>query len=560
MPYDPPADTRPVEGPRKISPDFDKELRTLSQEVLRQAGTSPSKALRLARLGAKQALERGLIWEHFRFLFHCLEQCDYLGRSREMAEFFDRALRVYQRLGPEEERGKYLAQIGTYYQIVGNFKEAYKALSEGVRYLEMVSGDDNSLGQALGSLGVIAEVAGDHRGAMEYYLRAIAVWEPIGNVYGVANYLIKIARINVTMSRMERAMESLDRAFKLHQGAGNRLGMACTLDEIARAYSECGKPQESLKILPQALEMFTEMGMNRSIAGVLQRLGEAHFRLGNIREGLSYCEQASEIIDPTDRWNGAFVAETALAIGAAYYRLGELVAARAAAERSVEFAESYDSRHQACEAHRLLSQILEELGDAVGALRHERQFARINKEIFGIERQKEFAEIELRQAIADVIREQQEQRRRAQEAEQEARRHEAEVRALALKSLHRDKALKRVQEAVRLHTNGSEDRKLAGNVISDIENALDEHGEWRTFDKEFESVHHAFIGRVEDRCSDLTPTEIRITILIRLGLANKQIGDALFIAPATVKTHRRNIRRKFGLSAGANLTSMLLSI
>lgn len=58
----------------------------------------------------------------------------------------------------------------------------------------------------------------------------------------------------------------------------------------------------------------------------------------------------------------------------------------------------------------------------------------------------------------------------------------------------------------------------------------------------------------------LSPTELRVASLIRGGFSTEEIAGQLFISQNTVRTHRRNIRRKLKLGgAGQNLRSYLLS-
>jgi DNA-binding CsgD family transcriptional regulator len=45
----------------------------------------------------------------------------------------------------------------------------------------------------------------------------------------------------------------------------------------------------------------------------------------------------------------------------------------------------------------------------------------------------------------------------------------------------------------------------------------------------------------------LTVQECRIAMLIAQGLSTEAIAAQLYIAPTTVKVHRRNIRKKLGL-------------
>jgi DNA-binding CsgD family transcriptional regulator len=56
----------------------------------------------------------------------------------------------------------------------------------------------------------------------------------------------------------------------------------------------------------------------------------------------------------------------------------------------------------------------------------------------------------------------------------------------------------------------------------------------------------------------LSPTELRIAAMIKNGLSNSEIASQLFISESTVKTHRKNIRRKLNLrDSKINLRSYL---
>ncbi len=58
----------------------------------------------------------------------------------------------------------------------------------------------------------------------------------------------------------------------------------------------------------------------------------------------------------------------------------------------------------------------------------------------------------------------------------------------------------------------------------------------------------------------LTPKEITIVNMIKIGYPTKTIAKLMKISPRTVDTHRKNIRSKIGLSKKrANLRSHLLA-
>jgi DNA-binding NarL/FixJ family response regulator len=68
----------------------------------------------------------------------------------------------------------------------------------------------------------------------------------------------------------------------------------------------------------------------------------------------------------------------------------------------------------------------------------------------------------------------------------------------------------------------------------------------------------AGLAKTSEAAGALSTTELRIAVLIKNDLSNDQIADQLYLSPETVKTHRRNIRRKLGLqNSSKNLATYL---
>jgi len=60
-----------------------------------------------------------------------------------------------------------------------------------------------------------------------------------------------------------------------------------------------------------------------------------------------------------------------------------------------------------------------------------------------------------------------------------------------------------------------------------------------------------------EQWESLTPRERQITALTCLGYTNRQIAQRLTITPATVATHLKNSKRKFGLRTNLELRNTL---
>lgn len=63
----------------------------------------------------------------------------------------------------------------------------------------------------------------------------------------------------------------------------------------------------------------------------------------------------------------------------------------------------------------------------------------------------------------------------------------------------------------------------------------------------------------DDRCSDLSPRERDVILLIVKGLSNKEIAARMNVSVNTVMTHRRNIASKLKIHSPAGLTIFALA-
>jgi DNA-binding CsgD family transcriptional regulator len=88
--------------------------------------------------------------------------------------------------------------------------------------------------------------------------------------------------------------------------------------------------------------------------------------------------------------------------------------------------------------------------------------------------------------------------------------------------------------------------------------------------EQYRTDFELLLSYIEDLTSDLandvkiaeslSVTELRIASMIKHGVSAEEIARHLYISPSTVKTHRRNIRRKLNIqNSGINLRAYLAS-
>ncbi len=96
------------------------------------------------------------------------------------------------------------------------------------------------------------------------------------------------------------------------------------------------------------------------------------------------------------------------------------------------------------------------------------------------------------------------------------------------------------------------DSKLA-NLISDLA-VFNQHNHWDEFHKRFEDVHQDFYKTLNLNHSNLSPADLKLAALIKLGLSAKEIAAITQNTHESVHVARSRLRKKLKLETVDNLT------
>jgi PAS domain S-box-containing protein len=119
---------------------------------------------------------------------------------------------------------------------------------------------------------------------------------------------------------------------------------------------------------------------------------------------------------------------------------------------------------------------------------------------------------------------------------------------------HRLEAEKTVAGAISSKIMPIIDNLRKSDKFDDIQTSLD------VLNAHLQTLTKDLMGEM-NTVANLTPSEVQVATMIKNGLKSREIAEKFYISPQTVKTHRRNIRKKLNIRApGACLTSYLRSI
>ncbi len=106
----------------------------------------------------------------------------------------------------------------------------------------------------------------------------------------------------------------------------------------------------------------------------------------------------------------------------------------------------------------------------------------------------------------------------------------------------------------------SESQKRAWDALSGLRELLDTEKDWAVFEAHFSASYPKFLTHLIESFPKLTKQELRICMLVKIGLTSLQIADMLFVSKRSIDSHRNHLRKKISLTPDQKLTLFLETI
>jgi DNA-binding CsgD family transcriptional regulator len=83
---------------------------------------------------------------------------------------------------------------------------------------------------------------------------------------------------------------------------------------------------------------------------------------------------------------------------------------------------------------------------------------------------------------------------------------------------------------------------------------------WKEFERTFLEIHPDFYKKLHAGCPSISPAELKLAALIKLGLSSKQIGNIAAIKAESVDVARSRLRNKLNLQGDSSLRRYLFNL
>lgn len=137
-----------------------------------------------------------------------------------------------------------------------------------------------------------------------------------------------------------------------------------------------------------------------------------------------------------------------------------------------------------------------------------------------------------------------------------------ELVTLTMRLVENSQLINDLISQVETFTSSDFNVKIMTEKISSIKQQLFSKAsdtQWKQFNESFQRINPRFHLNLLQNHPGLTPAEIQLSTLIKLGLSTKEISGIIYSTVDSIKVARARLRKKLNINAEANLTGYLMS-
>jgi tetratricopeptide (TPR) repeat protein len=522
-----------------------------SKDFYRQ---NPKQAEKWAREALKLATKlknaEGVARAHYRIGCALFQHCQYPAATEE----FRTAIKLDPKggllEGPMFMLGLALAKQGKYTEALELYDRSL-ALS---REHHTISEID-----ILSAMGNAALEQGDYPKALEYQYQSLELVERTDDRLRRSVVLSNIGLIFLEVQDVKRADFFFERAYILSKELEDDYGLSSIL-------SNRGMIAQSLNQLNSAITYYVEAlgiaqrGSRKDIeAYIEERYGVIELEQSKPNLALSHFHRAKELGEELNLhtiWCASLIGN-----GRALIEKQQPTKAIPLLEKSLQMCKESGLLAIECECTSALAKAYEASGKLKESVQFFNRFIELNAIVHSQQKQRALVEISARIEIEKADRERARMEQIANDASEraellrvEAEQRSKELTSLALTLVERNEFLCNLKREIEPVIKSP---RKAKSLLEKIDNHVRSDRDWETFEHQFNEIHRDFLKALSAKFRLLTPTELKIAVLIKLNLPTKAIANLLCLSSRTVENHRQALRIKLKLHADANLVSFL---
>jgi tetratricopeptide (TPR) repeat protein len=426
--------------------------------------------------------------------------------------------------------------IGKVYMEMNNYKAAIIFFEEA---LENATKINYPKGKAIaqGSIGTMFEKQGKYVQALDYQKESLAIFEFLNDSLGIAMINENIGSIYEDLANYPLAYSYFKNSYQLLLGSHSR-AEAHVLNNIGDVHRKSGDYTKALMYTQQSLDLSLAMQDNHLIESAYKDLSKTYALKGNYQKAFQ------------NRLESDMYREKALK----HQNLNQINALQTAyqAEKRETQIQLLQHQNEVSKANVTLLLVISVSAVIVFVVvfiyynkkrKHKQKILDYKQRTLRAELEKK--EIEEKNLQRDI---------------------QLKTTALSRYSLHLSQKNKILSDLSQTLKQVSKRKNIDINtkineITKEIDFNLKQENEWEEFKVFFKEIHPDFVKKLSGISQDkLSPSELKLGILLRLNMSSKEIASILRVTPDSVRVARYRLRKKLPIDAKEDLVSFMLAI
>ncbi|TRX54771.1 tetratricopeptide repeat protein [Fulvivirga sp. M361] len=455
--------------------------------------------------------------------------------------------------------------IGEVYRKLGDFEKALRYALKSQKLAERL-GNQKALANNYNNIAIIYKRLGNLEKAKEFYWKALHLNEELNRPFNIGSNYNNIGLLLIEEMKYDSALIYYQAALKLIESA---YGRATIFNNVGHAYFNLQRYDSSEYYHRKAFDIEMKNGFKDQMSLSMINIAGSVKELGRYNESIQLAEEAYTINEQEKNYN--LLNSAALVLSNAYEKAGDL-------KNSLFYFRKHKQYHDSVYNENKQNEILnlqlkfntaeKERENELLRQKNELNKARIKQQyIIGIvlaiilllsiwilglsiKRSKTKQELTVQKLKTEQIQK--------DFLEKELTFKNRELTNFALQIVERNEFIADVtREIEKWSKNGLSDDVKVKELVKKIKENESINRDQKEFDAHVSSIYESFYNKLEENYSDLTRSEKRLAVLLRLKLSSKEISSILGISPKSVDMSRYRLRKKLELTNEDDLVEML---
>lgn len=451
-------------------------------------------------------------------------------------EYFNEVLKTYQKKTKDSLFVKVSIEVGELYNNTKRYNSAIPFIEHAIQVSEQLR-YTNGLIKAYSTLGTSYEKQGNYVKALEFENKSLTILNTNDDKTIRAKVYENIGSIYEDLMQYNEAFEYFEKSYQLVKGTYSK-AEANVLNNIGDVYRKQGNLTIAIKKTKQALDVAAKINDNHLLESANKDLAKAYALQGNYEQAYNYrleAENFKELALKAENRNQVNVLLTDLKINQKESQIKLL-----------------EEQNKLSHIRLLLTLVLLTIFIISSVLwyLYTRKKRKIHFKLQELEQEKLKAELALK----------------AKEEKNLHRDLEIKNGSLSRYTLHlaqKNKLLTDLSGKLKnlMERKSVNYEKHLKDLCSDIDFTLQQDNEWEDFNVFFKEIHPNFTKNLSEiAIENVTPTELKLGILLRLNLSSKEIASILRVTPDSVRVARHRFRKKLPIDTKEDLVTFLLSL